>query len=98
MSKMSFIVEFEDGKEPAIGFATDILGGKLLSFAFSDIRPVWHPAKVEPPYMQPLLVLLDNGTHRIDIFDESLGWRGANIYTYVTHWMEITDEQPEDDE
>ncbi|USR66149.1 hypothetical protein NFC79_06040 [Providencia stuartii] len=38
MGKMTFVVEYEDGKEPPINISTDILGGKLLSFGFSDYR------------------------------------------------------------
>ncbi|MBH1918606.1 hypothetical protein [Serratia surfactantfaciens] len=38
MSKYTFVVEFEDGKEPGVGFGTKILGGKLCMVAFEDIR------------------------------------------------------------
>lgn len=38
MSKYTFIVEYEDGKEPAVGFGTKILGGRLCTVAFEDIR------------------------------------------------------------
>jgi hypothetical protein len=38
MSKYTFVVEFEDGKEPAVYFGTKILGGKLCMVAFEDIR------------------------------------------------------------
>lgn len=41
MGKMTFIVDFPDGQEPAVGFATSILGGQLVSFAFSDLREEW---------------------------------------------------------
>ncbi|CNJ55747.1 Uncharacterised protein [Yersinia rohdei] len=36
MGKMTFVVEFEDGKEPAVNKATDILGGQLIRVAFRD--------------------------------------------------------------
>jgi hypothetical protein len=38
MSRYTFVVEYEDGKEPAIGSQTDILGGRLCYVAFDDIR------------------------------------------------------------
>lgn len=36
-SKYTFVVEYEKGKEPAVGGATKILGGRLMSVAFKDI-------------------------------------------------------------
>ena len=36
MSKFTFVVEYEDGKEPAVGMGTEILGGRLCSAAFFD--------------------------------------------------------------
>ncbi|OJB95763.1 hypothetical protein [Yersinia ruckeri] len=36
MGKMTFVVEFEDGKEPAVNKGTDILGGQLIRAAFRD--------------------------------------------------------------
>ncbi|EOS93101.1 hypothetical protein ETR_21002 [Erwinia tracheiphila PSU-1] len=38
MGKITFVVDFPDDKEPAVSAATDILGGKLISVAFSDLR------------------------------------------------------------
>lgn len=38
MSKMTFVVEYEDGKEPAIGAGMEIYGGKLCSVTFMDYR------------------------------------------------------------
>jgi hypothetical protein len=36
MGKMTFVVDYPDGHEPAVSAATDILGGKLVSAAFAD--------------------------------------------------------------
>ncbi|HGI5916553.1 TPA: hypothetical protein ACJTDP_000210 [Yersinia enterocolitica] len=36
MGKMTFVVEFEEGKEPTISKATEILGGKLIRASFRD--------------------------------------------------------------
>ena len=38
MGKMTFVVEYEDGKEPSVNAGTEILGGKLLSVGFNDYR------------------------------------------------------------
>ena len=38
MIRYTFVVEYEEGKEPSVGAATDILGGKLSFVAFNDIR------------------------------------------------------------
>lgn len=37
MGKVTFVVEFEDGKEPAVNAGTDILGGKLVSVSWRDV-------------------------------------------------------------
>ena len=36
MSKITFVVEFEDGKEPPVHANMDVLGGKLTRVAWSD--------------------------------------------------------------
>lgn len=38
MGKMTFVVEFEDGKEPSVGSRMQICGGKVVSVAWSDYR------------------------------------------------------------
>ncbi|MBE4946290.1 MULTISPECIES: hypothetical protein [unclassified Enterobacter cloacae complex] len=35
---MTFVVEFEDGKEPSVGSRMQICGGKVISVAWSDYR------------------------------------------------------------
>ena len=40
MGKVTFVVDFPDGREPVISAATDILGGKLLSVAFKDATQI----------------------------------------------------------
>jgi len=36
MGKMTFVVDFPYGKERAVSATTDILGGRLISAAFTD--------------------------------------------------------------
>lgn len=38
MGKVTFVVEFEDGKEPAVNGQTEILGGRLSSILWADYR------------------------------------------------------------
>ncbi|RAU43940.1 hypothetical protein DBY68_019240 [Pseudocitrobacter sp. RIT415] len=38
MSKMTFVVEFEDGKEPPVSSRLDVAGGRLVSVLFGDYR------------------------------------------------------------
>ncbi len=38
MGKMTFVVEYEYGKEPSINAGVDILGGRLTAVAFYDYR------------------------------------------------------------
>ncbi|EMX9223753.1 TPA: hypothetical protein ACTYHK_001632 [Citrobacter koseri] len=38
MGKMTFVVEFEDGKEPPVSANMDISGGRLVAAAFYDYR------------------------------------------------------------
>lgn len=37
MGIMTFVVEFEDGKEPPVNANMDVLGGKLARVAWSDV-------------------------------------------------------------
>ncbi|CAM7286140.1 hypothetical protein ENINMM205M_01150 [Enterobacter intestinihominis] len=37
MGMITFVVEFEDGKEPPVHANMDILGGKLARVAWSDV-------------------------------------------------------------
>lgn len=37
MGMMTFVVEYEDGKEPPVHANMDVLGGKLARVAFSDV-------------------------------------------------------------
>uniref|UniRef100_UPI001AD8959A hypothetical protein n=1 Tax=Rahnella sp. ChDrAdgB13 TaxID=1850581 RepID=UPI001AD8959A len=93
MSKMTFVVDFPDGQEPAVGAGSDILGGKLVSVAFSDIsmRREWHSVDELPPFNCALWATYSDGSTGVDCFSEHMGWdsdRDAEDI-YVTHWMEL---------
>lgn len=38
MGKVTFVVDFEDGEEPMVSVATEILGGRLSSVLWGDYR------------------------------------------------------------
>lgn len=38
MGKMTFVVEFEDGKEPPVSAADEFMGGRLVAAALYDYR------------------------------------------------------------
>ncbi|EAW2934652.1 hypothetical protein LVO39_004790 [Salmonella enterica] len=38
MGKVTFVVDFEDGEEPMVSVATEILGGRLSSVLWDDYR------------------------------------------------------------
>ncbi|EBB8134209.1 hypothetical protein EB259_14635 [Salmonella enterica] len=38
MGKVTFVVDFEDGEEPMVSAATEILGGRLSSVLWDDYR------------------------------------------------------------
>lgn len=38
MSMVTFVVEFEDGKEPVVSAELDVAGGRLVSVLFDDYR------------------------------------------------------------
>lgn len=45
MAKFTFVVEFDDGMEPAISGSTKILGGNLVFCAFKDLTLGFNEAE-----------------------------------------------------
>ncbi|KGT95324.1 hypothetical protein NG99_04715 [Erwinia typographi] len=91
MSKMTFVVNFPDGQEPAVSAGTDILGGQLISVAFSDLneRWAWRDATQEPPYHTPLLVQLTDGAIIISSCSEHSGWYDDDDDVHIAGWMPL---------
>lgn len=71
MSKVTFVVEFEDGKEPAVNAGIEILGGKLVSVAWRDaVNEAWFSVHdCLPPGNESVLLFDANGEGKI------IGWR-----------------------
>ncbi|EOM2512611.1 hypothetical protein CG851_003443, partial [Escherichia coli] len=48
MGKITFVVEFEDGKEPPVSANLDVAGGRLVSVLFGDYRDdFFQPEEVD---------------------------------------------------
>lgn len=71
MSKVTFVVEYEDGKEPMVGAATQVHGGKLVSVAWRDAvnEHLNLAADILPPPNTTVLLFDANGEGWL------LGWR-----------------------
>lgn len=71
MSKVTFVVEYEDGKEPTVGAATQVHGGKLVSVAWRDAvnEQLNLVANGLPPANTTTLLFDSNGEGWL------LGWR-----------------------
>ncbi|HEJ7178775.1 hypothetical protein JY446_20450 [Serratia marcescens] len=71
MGMVTFVVEYEDGKEPACGAGTEILGGKLVSVAWRDAvnEPLNLAMDILPPLNTTVLLFDANGEGWL------LGWR-----------------------
>lgn len=75
MGKVTFVVEFEDGKEPAVNGHTEILGGRLCRVAWLDVIALDDESGCNsvhdclPPGNQTVLVFDANGEGWL------IGWR-----------------------
>lgn len=45
MGKMTFVVEYEDGKEPPVSADMDVAGGRLVAASWSDYRDDFFTAE-----------------------------------------------------
>lgn len=95
----TFIVAFEGDEMPPVHANMNILGGKLASVAFSDIRPRWY-ALVDtwPSAGETVLFYTRCGEAVVghvnlqgDIIDERIGGVIDTDYDEVTHWCRIPD-------
>ncbi|MGQ6585245.1 DUF551 domain-containing protein [Serratia sp. IR-2025] len=71
MSKVTFVVEYEDGKEPMLGSGTQVHGGKLVSVAWRDAvsEQLNLALDILPPPNTTVLLFDANGEGWL------LGWR-----------------------
>ena len=55
MGKMTFVFEYEDGKEPPVNAGMEFLGGKIVAVAFRDAleeREVCNEIVPDPDYLK----------------------------------------------
>lgn len=73
MSEVTFVVNFEDGKEPAVHSKMDILGGELQSVAWRDAlkSEVVSVKEGLPPPNETVLLFDANGEGWV------IGWRSV---------------------
>lgn len=93
MGKMTFVVDYPDGQEPAVSAATDILGGKLVSAAFKDLTEdnSWRSVTESMP-TDSNYVIVHNGDYASIgrfIYDDWWDSDGGGFFIPVTHWMPI---------
>ncbi|HHT0933680.1 TPA: DUF551 domain-containing protein [Serratia marcescens] len=71
MGMVTFVVEYEEGKEPMVGAGTQVHGGKLLSVAWRDAvnEQLNLTADILPPPNTTVLLFDANGEGWL------LGWR-----------------------
>lgn len=73
MSEVTFVVEFEDGKEPAVHSNMNILGGELMSVAWSNALKsnVFSVSESLPRPNESVLLFDSNGEGWV------IGWRSV---------------------
>lgn len=95
----TYIVAFEGDRTPPVSADTTILGGRLISVAFSDIRPRWHSLTENwPSAGETVLFYTRCGDTVIgyvdrqgDIIDARVGGVLDTDYDEITHWCRIPD-------
>ncbi|SCZ72052.1 Protein of unknown function [Photorhabdus luminescens] len=99
MGKMTFVVEYADGKEPTFSINTNILGGRPVIISLGDrVTPEWISIEDALPGERigsnTLLVTDAQGFVTCDRFNHRVGDFEENR-SNVTHWMELP-ESPEE--
>ncbi|EJT4817854.1 hypothetical protein N2618_000655 [Citrobacter freundii] len=57
MGKMTFVFEYEDGKEPSVNAGMEFMGGKIVAVAFRDalVEPeVCDEIAPDPEYLEKI--------------------------------------------
>lgn len=70
MGKLTFVIEFEDGKEPPVHAHMEAFGGRVVAVAFRDALSEDNPPKTINTYPQVLSEMrcfICNGKHQIGV-------------------------------
>ena len=69
MGMMTFVVEFEDGKEPPVSSRMQICGGKVVSAAWSDYRDYFFSEDERDTVLDALTELPDGNPLKAGILN-----------------------------
>ncbi|EOJ9649338.1 hypothetical protein ACM53C_002909 [Enterobacter roggenkampii] len=70
MGKLTFVIEFEDGKEPPVHAHMEAFGGKVVAVAFLDaLSEDDHPKTIttSPQVLSEMRCFICNGKHPIGV-------------------------------
>lgn len=70
MSKLTFVIEFEDGKEPPVHAHMEAFGGKVVAVAFRDVLSEQEEREQVTSTYEPLNTIrcfICNGRHPIGV-------------------------------
>lgn len=79
MGKMTFVVEFDDGKEPPVSADMDVAGGRLVAASWSDYRDDFFTASQRDVVIEALNEL---SCDDVDDYCHSVIIEKAEILTY----------------
>jgi hypothetical protein len=97
MGKVTFVVEYEDGKEPAVNGHTEILGGRLCRVAWLDVIALdnedgetandgWNSVLDCLPPANTNVLLFDSGGEGLLIGWRSLWYGPGQVETGEWEW------------
>lgn len=98
MARMTFVFEYEDGKEPAVNASTRFHDGKLVSVGFNVVDEQWIDQRNRKPNNREAVLLFseDEGVivgHYSSSCDEFFSC--GRYVDSVTHWCQLPAD-PED--
>ncbi|EPZ9374470.1 hypothetical protein FSY56_08615 [Escherichia coli] len=70
MGKLTFVIEFEGGKEPPVHARMEAFGGKVVAVAFRDALSEGNPPKTiatPPQVLSEMRCFICNGKHPIGV-------------------------------
>ncbi|HBD5252640.1 TPA: hypothetical protein KKL34_002812 [Escherichia coli] len=80
MGKLTFVVEFEDGKEPPVSANLDVAGGRLVSVLFGDYRDDFFQPEEVDVVREALAVFWATLLHQIIINKpRKVAWKGVTL-------------------
>lgn len=71
MGKLTFVIEFEDGKEPPVYAHMEALGGKVVAVAFRDTLSEGNPTQTittHPQVLSEMRCFVCSGKHPMTLY------------------------------